>query len=200
MKIFPDWRAVGRAMRWARKQDDVRRSAIRDDQTGRLVEIAWDRAAYTDLVAHTWTPDGGPHLYVNLQDGRHVEAEELDALTTLRFLAHLDLIPVELAEPSKRYGRCVECGRVAEWVEPTAQFAGRWCHLRPERPYHVPEVQAEAQATGSESDAWELLDEAMGPVLRQALATSPTLCRCPWLGIGTPEHERSGLCLPVVSA
>jgi len=42
-----------------------------------------------------------------------------------------------------------------------------------------------------EPDAWGLLDEAMQPVLQQAL------CRCDWLGQGTPEHVRSGLCREV---
>ncbi|GIE35937.1 hypothetical protein Ait01nite_089820 [Actinoplanes italicus] len=130
MKAIPCWRAIGAAMRWARQQKDVRRSVIRDDETGRLIEMAWDRDGYTDLVAIAWTPDGGPHLYVNLDDQRHLQAEEFDAATTLRVLAAMGLIPAHLVELlDERYGRCAKCDRLARWWND--KLAPRWVHAQP---------------------------------------------------------------------
>lgn len=68
-----------------------------------------------------------------------------------------DQVVVELGEP-----------RAPAWLhELVAQAVGM---------HAEPEVQAQAQATGSD------------------------LCRCAWLGVGTPEHARSGLCRPEVSS
>jgi hypothetical protein len=164
MRTFDGWRAVGRAMRWARQQPDVAFSRTHRDRPVRL----------------RWDGDFNRSVLVKLYNARNITVElgtedspwnavgEFDAPTLLRILAALDLIPAELAEPSPRYGRCTRCGRIAEWAEPTRQFAGRWCHLRPERPFHVPEVQPPGQATGAIQ-----------------------LCRCPLTG---PEHVRTRLC------
>lgn len=95
MKIFPGWRAVGAAMRWARQQDGVQRSIIVD--YGRLRHAAWERND-ADFVALSRFGAALPGVTVHLAGGLHLEADGLAPSEALRVLAVLDLIPAELAE------------------------------------------------------------------------------------------------------
>jgi hypothetical protein len=137
VKTFPHWRAVGRAMRWARQQEGVtvepptRGIPIR---TRRYTGPADVVASVTTVSGSTWFKTfsgvvGSAHVHPN------------NAAEALRVLAALELIRADIAYAAdERYGRCEVCGRLAQWVPPSGQFAARWCHLNPNRPYHRPEV------------------------------------------------------------
>lgn len=135
MKTFPHWRSVGRAMFDARRREGVTVTRHPDAWHG----YEWDRGS-ADLVS-VHTGQRGCSLMVDLAGGRHLESGGMDATSALRVLAALDLIPADIAYAAdERYGRCVKCGRLAQWVPAEGQFAARWCHLDPTRPYHKPEV------------------------------------------------------------
>ena len=124
MRIFPGWRAVGRAMLDARRREGV--TVTRDPDAWHGYE--WDRDSADTVSVHTG--QRGCSLMVDLAGGRHLEAGGMDAATALRVLAALDLIPDQLAAgPDERYGRCQVCGRVArlwnDFAEP------RWVHIQP---------------------------------------------------------------------
>jgi hypothetical protein len=126
VKTFSHWRNVGRAMLEAR-----RREGVTVEPGG-----AWRRGDTRVLVT-----DSRRGLIIDLPEGRYLDTGHLDAGQVLRVLAALDLIRADIAYAAdERYGRCVRCGRPAQWVPPEGQFAARWCHLDPKRPFHKPEV------------------------------------------------------------
>lgn len=95
MMTFDGWRAVGRAMRWARQQDGVTVTHDGDAWFGH----EWDRNSMDVVRLGGRGNRQGYGVMVSLADGRHVESAGLDAATALRVLAALDLIPAELADP-----------------------------------------------------------------------------------------------------
>lgn len=94
MLTFPGWRAVGRAMRWARQQDGIQGPAAFEWPFGREYVWGWYLDGQTVRVIVTW----GIGFSVSLRGPRVVQLEGRDAVETLRVLAALDLIPAELAE------------------------------------------------------------------------------------------------------
>ncbi|HEX5772222.1 MAG TPA: hypothetical protein VFY11_14780 [Nocardioidaceae bacterium] len=140
MKIFPNWRAVGRAMLDARRREGVTVTRYPDAWHG----YEWDRNSADTVSVHTG--QRGCSLMVDLAGGRHLEAGGMDAATVLRVLAALDLIPDHLAYAAdERYGRCGRCGRLAQWWPAEAGSPARWVHVSPRLAsdglgYHRPEV------------------------------------------------------------
>lgn len=135
MRTFAGWRAVGRAMLDARRREGVTVTHDPDAWHGH----EWVRNSADTVSVHTG--QRGCSVTVDLAGGRHVESGGMDAATVLRVLAALDLVPADIAYAAdERYGRCQVCRELAQWVPPSGQFAGRWCHLDPDRPYHRPEV------------------------------------------------------------
>lgn len=99
MKTFSHWRAVGRAMRWARRQEGVRCSAI--VKQGR-VEVTWLRGTSADRVTLGGAGTLAHSLVIDLADGRYLEAVRLPAADLLRVLAALELIPADIAYAAER--------------------------------------------------------------------------------------------------
>lgn len=142
MKPFPNWRNVGRAMLDARRRKNVRSvvTTISGVFAKDLIEHCWDTASVTVTAQHV--PGGSAvDLRVTKTDVEFKAWGVTDPAEVLRVLAALDLVPADIAYAAdERYGRCQVCGELAQWVPPSGQFAGRWCHLNPDRPYHRPEV------------------------------------------------------------
>ncbi|WP_045746417.1 hypothetical protein [Actinoplanes rectilineatus] len=171
MVIFPGWRLVGLALRWARRQADIHREAI-DDQ-GHIDEWVWRREGV--LVALTRLDDDTLTLTINLDPSAEITTEDLTALQMLQILGGLALVPREIAHaPDEIYARCVVCRGLAVWADGHEFWHGRWTHLA---------------HPGPDLADWHL-----------AIPAQADGCRCTWLGVGTPAHERSGLCLPEVAA
>jgi len=122
-RIFPGWREVGRAMRWARQQDGV----TFDRTTMRNV---WHFDLPPSIhVDHRWRGGDGREVLVShssilksvdvsVGDGRNGwdSTYNDDAAQVLRVLVALDLIPAELAEAPKveaARSRCRHCGRTS---------------------------------------------------------------------------------------
>jgi hypothetical protein len=126
-------------MRWARQQEGV--TVTRRRVLGRLVR--WDRGA--SYVSIRPLPDD-----VHVRAGHSTAAIGLgttDAAQVLRVLAALDLIPADIAYAAdERYGKCLRCDRLAQWVPPTDDlFPSRWVHvkrLRFDGQPHMPDVAA----------------------------------------------------------
>lgn len=101
MKTFTGWRAVGRAMRWARQQD-----AITYDRTiGDLaIDLRWTaEGRYVLVELHP----GQPCITVDISTGTtYWSGATTDAAELLRVLAALDLIPAELATDRHRQRVC----------------------------------------------------------------------------------------------
>lgn len=126
MRIFPGWRAVGRAMLDARRREGVTVTRYPDAWHG----YEWDRNSADTVSVHTG--QRGCSLMVDLAGGRHLEAGGMDAATVLRVLAALELIDARIAyAPDERYGRCEVCGRLAEWWAAEAGAEDRWVHAEP---------------------------------------------------------------------
>lgn len=150
MKTFPHWRNVGRAMLDARRREGATAPRVlRDNERDSMhIQLAWTFQDGRTVELWRWrSGDGGIDLAVKPapgpgRPGMFAGLDRLgDAATALRVLAALDLIPADIAYAAdERYGRCVKCDRLAQWVPAEGQFAARWCHLDPTRPYHKPEV------------------------------------------------------------
>jgi hypothetical protein len=139
MVIFPGWRAAGLVMLDARRRG-IKRSHDPDAWHG----YEWVRDSADTVSVHVGQQCS---VWVDMSGGGHLEAGEMDAVTVLRVLAALDLIPAHLAEgPDERYGRCATCDRVARWWPAEAGADNRWVHVigGAERfadyPYHPVEV------------------------------------------------------------
>lgn len=91
---FPGWRAVGRALRWARQQQ-IPRTLIRDETDQHLIELSWHRGGH--LVSFCDT-GGQIDLMVLPADGGDVRGDDLDGHQVVGLLAGLRLIPAWLAE------------------------------------------------------------------------------------------------------
>jgi hypothetical protein len=94
MKTFSGWRAVGRAMRWARQQDGVE---CRREDEGVWITHIWRSGDPADHVELGGAGTLAYSLTIDLADGRYIEGVHLPAAEILRVLAALDLIPAELA-------------------------------------------------------------------------------------------------------
>jgi hypothetical protein len=96
VKTFPGWRAVGRAMRWARQQDGVRQEI---EHAAVARQHRWYGPGRDgSIVGVTW---GGPLTHdvdIYVAGGGEHELVEPTAAQALRVLAAFDLIPAELAE------------------------------------------------------------------------------------------------------
>src|SRR4051812_39596641 len=101
MKTFDGWRAVGRAMRWARRQDGVTVERVaRADVRARIYRSPEDKIVWvSSLPGSTW---------FRTYSGRVGSAECTPnaAAEGLRVLAALDLIPAELATDRHRQRVC----------------------------------------------------------------------------------------------
>lgn len=92
MNTFPGWRAVGRAMRWARQQDGIG-YATRERSFGRHHVWGWRANGQTIEIRITW----GISTELHGRGPIRFMFEELTATQALRVLAALDLLPAELA-------------------------------------------------------------------------------------------------------
>ena len=101
MKTFPNWRMVGRAMRWAREQDGVtyERTNADDPWAGPIRHHKWagsdDRAVLVTCnpaLAEVWISAGTSERYASLTNW-------IDGQAALRVLVALDLIDEGLADP-----------------------------------------------------------------------------------------------------
>ncbi|WP_328465472.1 hypothetical protein OHA21_43675 [Actinoplanes sp. NBC_00393] len=125
MKTFPGWRAVGRAMRWARRERAIFTLIT---EGARFEETSWRRGGAFAVLTAT----GGDQLdlIVNLAHGGQVDMSDLDAAESLRVLAALDLIPADLAQVrDERYARCTVCGRTVTWAPGHGMWQARWVHV-----------------------------------------------------------------------
>jgi hypothetical protein len=130
VKTFPHWRNVGRAMRWARRQEGLQGPEIFDRPFGRRYLWGWFSDGQTVSVNVTW----GIGFAVKLRGPRSMELDGRNAAETLRVLAALDLIPADIAYAAdERYGRCEvpKCGLLAKWCPAEAGAKGRWVHAEP---------------------------------------------------------------------
>lgn len=93
--IFPGWREVGRAMRWARKQDGVE---VRLTPTRGVLARGRRYLRPGGTQVHVYTIPGATWFktFSGVVGSAHVTPE--DAAQALRVLAALDLIPAELAK------------------------------------------------------------------------------------------------------
>jgi hypothetical protein len=105
VRIFPGWREVGAVMRWARQQPDIvcdrtlMPFPIYDLPGNEIVDNRWRSGTHHVTVTHhVHFTGGGMDLEVHAAGWRS-QSEPTSALTVLRVLAALDLIPAELAEP-----------------------------------------------------------------------------------------------------
>ncbi|GIE30131.1 hypothetical protein Ait01nite_031760 [Actinoplanes italicus] len=138
MKTFPHWRAVGRAMLDARRREGVTapRTVLDNRRGAPAVELTWERE--DGLTVGLWrlrSGRSGPDLgvrYPDRADGTNLFAgmDSIDdAGQVLRVLAALELIPADIAYAAdERYGRCVKCGRLAQWWPAEAGADDRWVH------------------------------------------------------------------------
>lgn len=138
MRIFPNWRAVGRAMLDARRREGVTGplTAQENSRTWDRTELTWTHEDGRSVEIH-WTK-GHPEVWLDVkrkpQRGRPANMAGLidiaDAATVLRVLAALGLVPNHIAYAAdERYGRCEVCGRVARWWND--KLAPRWVHVKP---------------------------------------------------------------------
>lgn len=132
MKLFPHWRAVGRAMLDARRREGV------------TVDVTTVTGYYlTDVTENRWRSalatvevrpgEGGTYVDIHRIDYAAVNFWPVrDAAEVLRVLAALELIPADIAYAAdERYGRCEKCGLLAQWVPPSDDlFPGRWVHVK----------------------------------------------------------------------
>lgn len=126
MKTFPNWRAVGAAMRWARQQH-AQVDTLTSDW---LTDTRWRLGGIDVRVGRTDIAEGND-LRIS-GDGLDIWIDQVDVARALRVLAALDLIPAHLADArDERYGRCQKCGRVARWWDDGPGFEPRWVHINP---------------------------------------------------------------------
>jgi hypothetical protein len=142
VKTFSHWRAVGRAMLDARRREGVTapRTAVDNGDhestglgltwkraDGLTVELWWLRIGSNVDVAvkypHEWTESRPYGQFVGVDNASN-------AATVLRVLAALELIRADIAYAAdERYGRCVKCGRLAQWWPAEACSPARWVHV-----------------------------------------------------------------------
>lgn len=94
MLIFPGWREVGRAMRWARQQDEVQGPHVRDLPFGRRYAWGWRADGQVVTVTLTW----GISYSCSGRGPRTFRLDNLDPVEVLRVLAALGFISTEVAE------------------------------------------------------------------------------------------------------
>jgi hypothetical protein len=131
MKTFTGWRAVGRVMWYARKQEDVERTVI--GENGRLIEMTWRGPGHSYVGV---VDLGGEAVSLTLasRTGGLVDGDKLTAAEALGVLAALGLIPDELARVrDERYGRCKTCGELCTWDSGHDMWVPRWLHCDPFR-------------------------------------------------------------------
>lgn len=127
MITFRNWRAVGRAMRWARQQEGVK---VKPPTRGILIRSRIYRGP-ADAIVQVNTIPGSTWFktYTGVTASTNVNPE--NAAEALRVLAALELIPAEIAHaPEERYGRCKRCDRLAQWSPPSELWPGRWFHVK----------------------------------------------------------------------
>jgi hypothetical protein len=124
VKTFPGWREVGRVMRWARRQADITVELGGTDASDpwQTPTYHWKRGDTDVSVCLDFVPlpvfihaTGPDEVY------QRAEVSGYDVATTLRVLAALGLIPVELAQPRQQ---CAICGE-------ECRETSRWEHVKP---------------------------------------------------------------------
>ncbi len=137
MKLIPNWRNVGRAMLDARRREGV--TVERPKRVGMVLIRAYRGPQDAVVQVKHYHQSAWFKTYSGVTGATSVDPNS--AAEALRVLAALDLIPADIAYAAdERYGRCVQCDELAQWVPAEGQFAARWCHRDPTRPYHKPEV------------------------------------------------------------
>lgn len=119
MRIFPGWREVGQAMRWARRQKGVTYTRTFFEGTMHaqrpktmFTDNRWRRDDHSAevMVSHAEGADG---LDVRIDSGRsRCELTDLDAATVLRLLVALDLTPAHLPKPGAR----TDAEKIRDWA------------------------------------------------------------------------------------
>jgi hypothetical protein len=106
VKAFTGWRAAGRAMRWARRQEGI---CITRDRVGTLPRNVWRLGRHKVAVLHGATYGAG----VNCRGGGPATTFDLytaDAVELLWLLSVLQLVPREQVACSRE---CKSCGGAA---------------------------------------------------------------------------------------
>jgi hypothetical protein len=128
VKLFANWRNVGRAMLDARRREGVTVNTVSGHKT-------WQ----ADVGTVEARPSSTSGLLVDVYKADYTATNfwpVRDAAEVLRVLAALDLIPADIAYAAdERYGRCEVpgCERIARWWHPEGGADGRWVH-HPTRP------------------------------------------------------------------
>lgn len=131
MRTFAYWRAIGRAMRWARKQDDiVYDRLLLDHHDGHIVEHRWKAVGGTLSVVHFLPGRDGVDVDFT-RSTLQFQAYNVEAADEiLRMLDALGLIPAELIDgPDEIYGRCARCRGVVQFANGKPLWFDRWVHL-----------------------------------------------------------------------
>jgi hypothetical protein len=139
VKLFPNWRNVGRAMLDARRREGITgpRTVLDNRRGAPAVELTWERE--DGLEVRLWRLRSGwrrPDLGIRFPErdddtSLFAGMDGIDnAGQVLRVLAALDLIPADIAYAAdERYGRCKRCGLLAQWWPAEAEAGERWVHV-----------------------------------------------------------------------
>jgi hypothetical protein len=132
VKTFSHWRAVGRAMRWARQQPHIQADSTTIVDLAKVTDNRWRSVPNgTRVVARHAVGYDRTDVEVGRKDLDLTFFGVADAAEVLRVLAALKLIPADIAYAAdERYGRCVKCGRLAQWWH-DSPFFPRWVHVPP---------------------------------------------------------------------